>query len=37
MTAGCLLLGSPTLGYLDVVVLDVVRGERVLDDENEND
>jgi hypothetical protein len=32
MTVNCLLLGSPTLGwYLGVVVLDVVRGERVLD------
>jgi hypothetical protein len=32
MTANCLLLDTPTLGrYLGVVVLDVVRGERVLD------
>jgi zinc transporter ZupT len=32
MTANCLLSGSPTLGWhLGVVVLDVVRGERVLD------
>jgi hypothetical protein len=32
MTAYCLLLGSPTIGwYSGTVVLDVVRGERVLD------
>jgi hypothetical protein len=38
MTASYLLLGSPILGrYLDVGVLDVVRGGRVLDDGNEND
>jgi hypothetical protein len=32
MAAYCLLLGSPTIGwYSGIVVLDVVRGERVLD------
>jgi hypothetical protein len=32
MTANCLLAGSPTFGwYLGVIVLDVVRGKRVLD------
>jgi hypothetical protein len=32
MTANCLLPGSLALGwYMGVVVLDVVRGERVLD------
>jgi hypothetical protein len=33
MAAYCLLLGSPTIGwYYGIVVLDVVRGERVLDE-----
>jgi hypothetical protein len=32
MTASCLLLGSTTLGwYMGIVLLDVVRGARVLD------
>jgi hypothetical protein len=32
MTAYCLLLGSPIIGwYSGIVVLDVVRGERVRD------
>jgi hypothetical protein len=32
MAAYCLLLDSPTIGwYSGIVVLDVVRGERVLD------
>jgi hypothetical protein len=32
MTAYCLLLGSPTIEwYSGIVVLDVVRRERVLD------
>jgi hypothetical protein len=32
MAAYCLLLGSPTIGwYSGIVVLDVVRGKRVLD------
>jgi hypothetical protein len=32
MTASCLLPGFPTHGwYLGVIVLDVVRGKRVLD------
>jgi hypothetical protein len=32
MAAYCLLLGSPAIGwYSGIVVLDVVRGERVLD------
>jgi hypothetical protein len=31
MTADCRLPGSPTIGrYLGVVVLDVVRGERII-------
>jgi hypothetical protein len=33
MTAYCLLLGSPTVGwYSGIVLLDVVRGGRVLDE-----
>jgi hypothetical protein len=32
MTAYCFLIGSPTIGwYSGIVVLDVVRGERVHD------
>jgi hypothetical protein len=33
MALNCLLLGSPTIGWNSgIVVLDVVRGERVLDE-----